>query len=210
MIEDYKINQAHRSFISNFRGPSWSSFFCLPWLWCHKQTKVRVYIYPLVQIFFAMFIFTRKYLWIPIPYTCYFSKCLYFYILRFDTFFKIKKLSPVRYMKYKIILSLMVRTYQVWQKLFCSILARKYSYKPVRTYVKWLFQFFYIPPVRRVCMIVFKKGKWRKILPETIHFLKPKLLKNLGLEIWLKLTETFTHILTKLTIRTFIRMRSRS
>ena len=118
MIDDYKKNESHLTFIRNFIGPLRSSFFLFA-IASMLQTKKssRVYAYPLARICFTMFIFTRTYLLIPIPYTCYLSKCLYFYILRFDTYFKIKK-SPVRYMGHKIILPLMVRTYQVWQKLF--------------------------------------------------------------------------------------------
>ena len=119
MIDDSKNNESHLTFIRNFIGPLRSSFFCLPSPRCYKQKKSsRVYVYPLVRIFFTMFIFIRTYLTNPISQTCYFSKCLYFYILRFDTYFEIKKKSPVRYMGHKIILPLIVRTYQVWQKLF--------------------------------------------------------------------------------------------
>ena len=92
MIDDCKKNEAHRSCICNFRGPLRSSFFLFS-IASMSQTKKssRVYVYPLVRIFFTMFIFTRTYLTNIIPQTCYFSKCLYFYILRFDTYFKIKK-----------------------------------------------------------------------------------------------------------------------
>ena len=113
MIDDSKKNESHRIFICNFRGPLRSSFFV-----CHRldvtNKKKGVRISPCTN-FFTMFIFTRTYLLIPIPYTCYLSKCLYFYILIFDTYFKIKKFIS---REVKIILPLMVRTYQVWQKLF--------------------------------------------------------------------------------------------
>ena len=115
VIFDWRLqkNEAHRSFISNFWVPSRSSFFV-----CHRLDvikKKRVYVYPFVRIHFVMLTFTSTYLRYSIPHTCYFSKCLYFYILRFDTYFKIKNLSQIRY---KIILPLMVRAYQVCFKLF--------------------------------------------------------------------------------------------
>ena len=90
-------------------------------------------IYPFVLIYFPMLIFTRTYIRNRMPHTCYFSKCLYFYILRFDSQFKIKefisyeiyikgrKKNNQRYyairtyfelmINMKIILPLMARTY---------------------------------------------------------------------------------------------------
>ena len=135
MIDDSKKKQAHRIFISNFRVPSRFVRHRLDII--KKKSKG---IYPFVLIYFPMLIFTRTYIRNQMPHTCYFSKCLYFYILRFDSQFKIKefisyeiyikgrKKNNQRYyairtyfalmINMKIILPLMARTYQVCFKLF--------------------------------------------------------------------------------------------
>ena len=83
-----KLIRALLVILEDRRGP--------PFFVCHRldvinKKKVRVYVYPFLRIHFAMLIFTRTYLRISIPHTYYFSKCLYFYILRFDAYFEIKK-----------------------------------------------------------------------------------------------------------------------
>ena len=90
MIDDSKKKEAHWSFITNFRGSLRSNFFSSA-IKSIASKKISKGIYPFEQIYFPMFIFTRTYLRNQIPHTCYFSKCLYFYILRFDTYFKIKE-----------------------------------------------------------------------------------------------------------------------
>ena len=141
-------------------------FVCLPSPRCHKQKGVR--ISPCTNFLQCLFLHVRT-LQIQFRKRVISQNACIFTFWDLILTSKLKNLSPVRY---KIILPLMVRTYEVLQKLFLFNPGAQVLIQ-TRTYVCWkAFLIFYIPPVRRVWLIVFKKGKWRKISPETIHYFK--------------------------------------
>ena len=177
MIDDSKNNESHLTFIRNFIGPLRSSFFCLPSLRCYKQKKSsRVYAYPLVRIHFAMLIFIHvRTLGIQFR-TRVISQnpCIF----TFWDLILTSKLKNLSQMRYKIILPLSARTYQVCFKF----LARPSISKPVRTYVKRLFHFFTSHPYVGFGWSFWKKVNDVKYTPKTIHSFKAWLAEKFGLK----------------------------